>query len=316
MKWRQIQRMNITSCSDLAHILQIDENQLLKSSKFAINIPLRLVRKMKKGDLKDPLFLQFAPLKLEEKKSKLFVLDPTGDKEAQKCRRLLHKYHGRALLLSTSACAMNCRYCFRRHFDYSLENEDLNDSIEYLKNNPSIKEIILSGGDPLSLSDKNLAALFAALEAIKHIEIIRLHSRFITGIPERVTPELLEIFNSSNKTIIFVQHINHCNELDHEVIKALSQIQALCIPILTQTVLLKGVNDCAKTLEALFWQCIKHGIIPYYLHQLDRTQGTAHFEVCKNQGLEIVKRLREQLPGYAVPKYVQEIAGQTSKTPI
>lgn len=314
MKWRLIQRKNITKFETLVTLLEIDKQHLLKKSNFPINIPIRLVNKMTKGDLNDPLFLQFVPLKQEEEKSKLFVLDPTGDQGAKKCQRILHKYHARALLLSTSACAMNCRYCFRRHFDYALDKEPILKSINYIKENTDLREIILSGGDPLSLSDKNLKELFALLNSIDHLDIIRIHSRFLTGIPERLTPELLQILSASKKTVIFVQHINHKKELDQQVLEALKKIQVLGIPVLTQTVLLKGVNDCVATLEALFWDLIKWGIIPYYLHQLDRVEGAIHFEVPTSKGVKIIEELKGRLPGYAIPKYVHEVPLRKSKT--
>ena len=322
MKWRQIQRTNITSTARLASFLQIKESHLCKNAQFPLNLPMRLAKKMKKGDLQDPLFLQFAPLALEDKHSKLFVIDPTGDKPAQKCDRLIHKYQARALLLVTPACAMNCRYCFRRHFDYSptksdsLITDSVTKSIQAIAKDPSIKEVILSGGDPLSLSDKSLQTLFDSLDAIDHVKIVRLHSRFLIGIPERITKAFLEMLANSTKTIIFVQHINHIKELDKDILDAFAQIRSLGIPILSQTVLLKGVNDFAEVLEDLFWALAKSSIIPYYLHQLDRVQGAAHFEVPIKKGLQLIQTLQERLPGYAVPRYVQDLPNQKSKSPL
>jgi len=224
------------------------------------------------------------------------------------------KYSKRALLVTTSACAMHCRYCFRKNYPY--QTTDFKEEIEAIYLDQELEEVLLSGGDPLSLSDQKLFNLLDELEKIPHVRRIRFHTRFVMGIPERIHDDLIAKFKSLKKQIIFVVHINHASELDQDIFEALKKIQTLGIPVLTQTVLLKGINDCANVLSELFKALIDRGIIPYYLHQFDPVQGSMHFEVPLKQGKEIYLKLLEKLPGYAVPKYVQEIPHKLSKTPV
>lgn len=292
------------------------ESVVLQHSKFPLNVPGRLVEKMKKGHWNDPLLRQFLPTLEEQKPSPLFVLDPVGDGNSRTKPKLLHKYHGRALLICTSACAMHCRYCFRQHFNYETEDKLFHEELAQIAKEPSLSEILLSGGDPLSLSDNQLQYLLGKLSEIPHVKRIRFHTRFPIGIPERIDEPFLKLLADCPKQIVFVIHCNHPNEFDEEIFQRLRAVQQLGIPVLTQSVLLRGVNDDVQTLKELFELLIDHGIIPYYLHQLDRVQGAVHFEVSEKEGAQLMEELSILLPGYALPKYVREVAGKLKKIPI
>ncbi len=318
--WRQIQRENFTDWKKLLTYLELDltaaESIVLQSSKFPLNIPKRLAQKIDRGNWEDPILCQFLPTLKEQEPSPLFVLNPIGDEESRKTSKLLHKYHGRALLVCTSACAMHCRFCFRQHFPYETEVKPFDKELEEIAKDPSLNEIILSGGDPLSMSNAQLERLFNDLGAISHLKKIRFHTRFPMGIPERIDEEFLQILKSCPKQVIFIVHCNHPKEFDADVFQSLKKVQKLGIPILTQSVLLKGINDDVATLQELFSLLVDNGILPYYLHQLDRVQGAAHFEVSEAKGLELMQQVATLLPGYALPKYVREIAGEPMKTPV
>jgi len=315
--WRQIQRDNFTDWKKLLSFLDFDltkAEQVLPQSKFPLNLPLRLAEKIEKGNWHDPILRQFIPTIEELEPSPLFVLDPVADSTFRSKPKLLHKYHGRALLLCSSACAMHCRFCFRRHFDYETKDKLFIEELVIIAHEPSITEIILSGGDPLSLSDAQLQHLFNAFEKIPHLQRIRFHTRFPIGIPERIDDSFLNILATSKKQVIFIIHCDHPHEFDGEIFHHLKKIQQLGIPILTQSVLLRGINDDVQTLKNLFELLVDHGIMPYYLHQLDRVQGAAHFEVTEEKGKFLMNQLKALLPGYAIPKYVKEVANQPSKT--
>lgn len=314
--WRSIQRQNYTDWKALADFLNLEEEKrllILKNSKFPLNLPVRLAEKIEKNSLEDPILKQFLPLIEENHISKGYIEDPVQDARFRKRGRLLHKYQGRALLVVTSACAMHCRYCFRKNFDYEEKKSDFSEELEVIRQDHSLSEIILSGGDPLSLSNVALGELIDLLGQIPHLKRVRFHTRFPIGIPERIEQEFLKILENSPLQIWFVVHANHARELDEEVLIALKSIQKLGIPVLNQAVLLKGVNDSVSVLKELFEKLIDSGIFPYYLHQLDRVQGSAHFEVEQKEGTYLLGQLAKELPGYGVPKYVSEIAGEAHK---
>lgn len=314
--WKQIQRTNFTDRNKLLAFLKLKEEQAPAPSSFPLNLPYRLAAKIEKGNWNDPILRQFLPIHEEEMTSSLFSSDPISETSFRKTDKLLHKYKGRALLLATSACTMNCRYCFRRHFDYAPQKQGFEAELNAIREDTTLSEVLLSGGDPLSLSEHLLGALLKEIDQIPHLQRIRFHTRFPIGIPERIDETLLSQLRSCSKQVIFIIHTNHPRELDDQIFFHLKQIQALGIPVLTQSVLLKGVNDCPNTLETLFSLLINEGILPYYLHQLDRVQGAAHFEVSEERGLEIIDDLRTRLPGYAIPQYVREEAHCPSKTVI
>lgn len=317
--WRQILRNNFTNWSKLADFLQLKPFQreiIDKNPHFPLNLPLRLAEKITKKTLDDPILKQFLPTVEENKKHAHFVEDPVGDNKVLNERKLLKKYSGRVLILATSACVMNCRFCFRQNFDYETTRKSYTEELKLIASDPSIKEVILSGGDPLALSNNALKELFHELDAIPHVKRIRLHTRLPLGIPERIDEGFVHLLGHAKKQVWLALHINHVKELDETVLAHLNLLQRIGIPILTQTVLLKGINDSVSALKMLFENLVDHGIMPYYLHQLDRVKGTQHFEVSEEKGKKLIHQLTRELSGYAVPKYVKEIPGEASKTPI
>jgi EF-P beta-lysylation protein EpmB len=242
-----------------------------------------------------------------------FVLDPVCDVAFQQEGKLLRKYEGRVLLLCTSACAMHCRYCFRQYFAYD-SSKAFEEELAQIEQDLSIHEVILSGGDPLSLSDEILANLLGRLAKLSHIRRIRFHTRFPIGIPERIDEGFLNLIAALPQQVYFVIHCNHPRELDYEIFDRLKALRSLGCLILNQAVLLKGVNDDVCTLKQLAEQLANHGILFYYLHQLDRVKGAAHFEVDEEKGRFLLAEMAKQLPGYAIPKYVREVAGKPHKT--
>jgi EF-P beta-lysylation protein EpmB len=315
--WRQVQRQNFTCWKKLTEFLQLDPAHfpdILKDSKFPLNLPLRLAQKIKKNSWDDPILIQFLPVNKEKEVVPGFNADPVGDLEARQSSKLLKKYQGRALLVCTSSCAMNCRFCFRQNYDYETEDKTFAEEIELIRQDSTLTEIILSGGDPLSLSNETLSNLIKKLDVIPHLERLRFHTRFPIGIPERIDEEFLSLLEQIRLQVFFVIHTNHPSELDAQVFSALKKIQKLGIPVLNQTVLLRGVNDNTTTMRALCEKLSGNGILPYYLHQLDRVQGAAHFEVSEEEGQALIAELTEQMSGYAIPKYVKEEAGESSKT--
>lgn len=313
--WRAIQRLNFSNWKNLLTFLELDEEpDILKEPRFPLNVPLRLAEKMEKGNPNDPIFLQFVPSHKENEIAEGFSEDPVEDFAFRKEKKLLKKYKGRALLVTTSACAMNCRFCFRQNFDYEIEERRFTKELEAIAADEDLAEIILSGGDPLSLSDEVLDNLIQGIEAIPHVKRLRFHTRFPIGIPERINDSFLHILAKTRLQVVFLIHANHPKELDEDVLQALKKVQKLGIPVLSQSVLLNGVNDDLATLKELYLRFCDHGIIPYYLNQLDRVQGSQHFEVELEKGLMLMEALRQEVSGYAVPKFMQEIPGEPYKT--
>jgi L-lysine 2,3-aminomutase len=316
--WRSILRKNFTRIEDLAEFLELSEEQraqLVSRPDFSLQVPLRLAQKMAKRTLDDPLVKQFLPTRQELTIAPGFVLDPVCDVSFQKSGKLLQKYEGRVLLACTSACAMHCRYCFRQNFPYD-PSKLFEEELSQIEQDLSVHEVILSGGDPLSLSDEVLAGLLGKLSVLPHIRRIRFHTRFPIGIPERIDEEFLSLIGSLPQQVYFVIHCNHPRELDCDIFDRLAGLQKIGCIILNQAVLLRGVNDDENVLYQLSEQLANQGIIFYYLHQLDKVQGSAHFEVEEGKGRYLIEALARRLPGYAIPKYVKEVAGQASKTSI
>lgn len=319
MHWRQQLRRNFTNVSKLADFLELNDQQrslLLERPRFILNLPFRLAEKIEKSNLNDPILRQFVPLNDESVVTQGFLKDPVGDSVCRKEAKLLHKYQGRVLLVCTSACAMHCRYCFRQNFDYDVQDKAFAEELSYIENDSSIKEVILSGGDPLSLPETILEPLLLRLAKIPHLRRIRFHSRFPIGIPERIDEGFLALLEQLPQQIWFILHCNHPRELDAEIFAKIHQLQQRRVIVGNQAVLLKGVNDRIDVLKELCENLVDQGVLPYYLHQLDRVQGAAHFEVPESVGIQLIQELITQLPGYAIPKFVRETAGHPSKTPI
>ncbi len=287
--------------------------------RFPVLVPENFLGRMQPGEVSDPLLRQVLPLTAEAVAVEGFVSDAVGDLAARRTDGVIQKYEGRVLLIAASACAVHCRYCFRRDYPYEAEPRRLDDwqpALSEIAADPSITEVIFSGGDPWMLSDQRLQTLCSAIDGIPHIERIRFHTRLPIVLPSRVTPELLTLLRGLRSQTIVVVHANHANEIARDCETALRTIVRAGIPVLNQSVLLARVNDSVDALEALSRRLVNIGVMPYYLHQLDQVSGSAHFEVAKSKGQELLRELASRLPGYAVPRYVQEIAGRTGKTPI
>jgi EF-P beta-lysylation protein EpmB len=315
--WRLKQRENFTKLEPLADFLSLSpelRSHLLARPRFPLNLPRRLAEKIAKNTLDDPILRQFLPLKDELISAPGYTTEPLEDSRFRLSKKLLQKYQGRALLVTTSACAMNCRFCFRQNFPYETEAPDYQEELALIAQDPSLTEIILSGGDPLSLSDERLGSLLNSLNAIPHIKRIRFHTRFPIGIPERIDASFLSLFPPLQKQVVFVIHCNHPKELDPTILQALKRLQTLGIPLLNQSVLLRQVNDSVPTLVELSETLANAGILPYYLHLHDPVLGTAHFDVSLQEGEELIAQMRKVLSGYAVPRLVREEPGNTNKT--
>ncbi|MCU7835791.1 MAG: EF-P beta-lysylation protein EpmB [gamma proteobacterium symbiont of Taylorina sp.] len=289
------------------------------ASQFSFKVPTAFVDKMKIADENDPLLKQILPVYQELEHKFGYQTDPLDESLSLTQPGLLQKYHGRALLLVTPGCAINCRYCFRRHYPYDDKGHlwgQIDNNIQLIKHDISIREVILSGGDPLSLSDNKIADLFARLEGISHLKRVRIHSRFPIVDPQRVTNELLTILSRSKLKVIMILHINHANEIAADNQLAIARLIDHKILLFNQSVLLKGVNDDIEVLVQLSETLIENQIIPYYLHMLDKVQGSAHFEVSDKEAIVLYQQLRDKLPGYMLPSLVREISGEKSKLPI
>jgi len=286
------------------------------AGRFPLFVPRGFVARMRPGDAADPLLRQVLPLADETVDVPGFVADPVDDHAAKRQAGLLQKYHGRVLLVATSTCAVHCRYCFRRHFPYDEAPRSLAEwepAFDEIAADASLREVIFSGGDPLTLVDATLATMIERLEAIPHLRRLRIHTRLPIVIPERVTDELVSMLRDSRLTPIVVLHANHANELDRHVAAAVARLAEAGVMLFNQAVLLAEVNDSVEAQAALCERLIDLRVTPYYLHQLDRVAGAAHFEVPVATGRRIIEELRARLPGYAVPRYVQEVAGAPSK---
>lgn len=318
--WRTELKRAVRDPAQLLSILHLPASLLPAAEAAAEDFPLfapwSYIGRMTPGKLDDPLLRQVLPLAEELTEAPGFTRDAVGDSAATKSAGLLQKYQGRALLITTGACAVHCRYCFRRHFPYSTAPKSVDDwepALDLLRADESIDEVLLSGGDPLTLVDSTLAELARRLAVIPHLKRLRIHSRLPVLIPQRVTSELLAWLRGTRLAPIMVIHANHAQEIDDSVAVALARLVDAGIPVLNQTVLLRGVNDRTPALVDLSRRLINLRVMPYYLHQLDRVAGAAHFEVDPRQGLELIAEMRHYLPGYAVPRYVHEIAGEGHK---
>lgn len=320
--WRQSLREAIGDPRELLELLNLahlGDRLPSHDAGFTMRVPRGFVTRMRRGDPRDPLLLQVLPQLAELDQMSGFATDAVGDLAARAAHGVLHKYDGRALLIAAGSCAINCRYCFRRHFPYAEDIAAANgwrEAIAYLRNDPGVRELILSGGDPLVLSTHKLAELTDALRAIPHVTRLRLHTRLPVALPERIDDEFCRWLSESPLQRVIVLHANHPNELDDAVRDACARLRDAGATLLNQSVLLRGVNDDADVLAALSERLFEIGVLPYYLHQMDRVQGTAHFEVGEACARALRDDLQARLPGYLVPRLVREVAGEASKTPV
>jgi EF-P beta-lysylation protein EpmB len=299
--------------------LRVEDVALLtQSNDFPFRVPRPFAARIRRGEPQDPLLLQVLPQPAELLEAPGFSNDPVGDLQSRTTPSLIHKYHGRALVIVSGGCAINCRYCFRRHFPYaqSVGTAQIERAIQEIRNDRSISEIILSGGDPLLLKDGQLAEIITQLGAIPHLRRLRVHTRLPVTIPSRITDPLLHALTATKLTPVMVVHINHPNEIDAELGAALERCRSAGIALLNQSVLLRGVNDNAAILAELSETLFTVSVLPYYIHLLDPVSGAAHFDVSETTACSIAEALRARLPGYLMPRFVREIAGESAKTPI
>jgi len=321
--WQDEYARAITEPAELLAVLELPQSLLpdarAADQAFALRVPRGYIARMRKGDPHDPLLRQVLPIGAELKQTPGFFHDPVGDAAAMAVPGLLHKYQGRVLLLTTGACAVHCRYCFRRHFAYDSASPSMGReaaALAYIAADESITEVILSGGDPLSLHDRRLEELIQRLANIPHLRRLRIHTRLPIVIPARVTGALLEALTATRLLPVLVVHANHAQEIDGSVHRAMHALKERGVTLLNQSVLLRGVNDSCEALVQLSERVFEAGIMPYYLHLLDRVQGAAHFEVPEAVGHRLATELRRRLPGYLVPRLVREQQGAPSKLAI
>jgi L-lysine 2,3-aminomutase len=321
--WQRALRDAVRDPAELLRLLELDAALLpgarQAAQAFALRVPRGFVARMRRGDPDDPLLRQVLPLGRELAPAPGFGADPLGELAARRAPGVLHKYEGRALLVLTGACAVHCRYCFRRHFPYGEASPapgQWEPALDYLAGAPGLSEVILSGGDPLTLPDARLAELARRLAAIPHLRRLRVHTRLPVVLPERVDAALLDWLCGTRLAPVLVIHANHANELDGAVRDALGRLRARGVALLNQSVLLRGVNDTAGALAGLSEALFDAGVLPYYLHLLDRVAGAAHFDVGEAEARALMDALRARLPGYLVPRLVREVAGAPYKLPV
>lgn len=319
--WQALWRDAIHDPRELLAMLGLQSLAVQVSDAAAGQFPLRVPRgfaaRMRYGDRHDPLLRQVLPVLDEDRIVPGFTFDAVGDAAARAATGVIHKYQGRALLVTTGSCAVHCRYCFRRHFPYGEETAAARywqEAIEYLRADTSITEVLLSGGDPLSLATGKLAEFTDQLRLLPHIRRLRLHTRLPVVLPERVDAEFIAWIGGLPWPVSVIIHANHGNEIDAAVAHALSRLRQAGVVLLNQSVLLRGVNDDADVLAELSERLFDAGVLPYYLHQLDRVAGAGHFAVDDGRARELRSALRTRLPGYLVPQLVREVVGADSKT--
>ncbi|WP_299073654.1 EF-P beta-lysylation protein EpmB [uncultured Paraglaciecola sp.] len=320
--WQKELAMCFSDPVSLLKYLQLPAENFVEDIKarqlFPMRVPRPFAAKMRKGDPLDPLFMQVFTSHNEFQSAQGFSNDPLQEQDNQQ-PGILHKYQNRLLLLVRGGCAVNCRYCFRRHFPYSdnhLNKQQWQQALQYIADNPQIDEVIYSGGDPLMAKDDFLAWLTAQIEAIPHIKRLRIHTRLPVVIPSRVTAELITWFTQSRLKPVMVLHVNHANEVDDALARSMQKLRQAGVTLLNQAVLLKGINDTVTAQIALNEALFAIGVMPYYLHVLDKVQGAGHFDLPDKQATELMRELIKRQPGYLVPKLVREIGGQPGKTPL
>ncbi|MFT4822683.1 MAG: EF-P beta-lysylation protein EpmB [Halioglobus sp.] len=323
LPWQVEMRNAIRSSAELREFLALEHDDAFEDScaakDFPVLVPKPYARRMKPGDPHDPLLLQVLGSGAELSSPSDYALDPLQEGDKNPLPGLIHKYHGRVLLIAASGCAVNCRYCFRRHFDYSANSPSRAhwpDTLSYIEKDSSISEVILSGGDPLLLPDNIIAELIGQIASIGHIKRLRIHTRLPVVLPARITPELCEILSESRFRPVMVIHCNHPNEVDDALRDAIDHLSSAGVTVLNQSVLLAGVNDDPQCLAELSEALFETGVMPYYLHMLDKVRGAAHFAVPEARALDIYRQLISLSSGYLVPRLVRECPNQPSKVPL
>lgn len=318
MSWQQAMQNGFTNARELLKFLDLDEGHYSDGAAcdFKMKVPLGFAKKMRKGDINCPLLRQVLPLESELQKAEGFVLDPLQEKASNPIKGLLHKYHGRVLVTLTGRCAINCRYCFRRHFPYhenQLARKDWADIVRYLTKDKSLYEVILSGGDPLLLPNALFQQFLECLLPLTHIKTLRVHSRLPVVLPERIDNGFTQLLKAFPRQKVVVLHINHEREICSELSKAVLFLKEAGALVLNQSVLLKDVNDTVERLTSLSHALLQVGILPYYLHVLDKVVGAHHFRVSDEKAKSLHKLMLERLPGYLVPRLTREVPGLAHK---
>ncbi|HAU1192933.1 TPA: EF-P beta-lysylation protein EpmB [Legionella pneumophila] len=318
LSWQKILAQGFTSTTDLLNFLELPRSgeNLFAEKQFPSRIPRGFANRMQKRNPQDPLLLQVLAKEEELAQAEGYVIDPLSESNTL-IKGLLHKYHGRVLLTLTGVCAVNCRYCFRRHFPYQANNpgrQGWKEVCAYIANDPSITEVILSGGDPLLAANLVLEELLQSLEKISHVHTLRIHTRIPIVLPERIDKGLLDLLTNTRFKKVIVVHCNHPQELDESVLQACSDLKKAGCYLLNQSVLLAGVNDDAVILSKLSHTLFDYGIMPYYLHLLDKVKGSAHFDMPFLRAQSIYHQLQSLVPGYLLPRLVREEPGRSSKT--
>ncbi|WP_028487096.1 EF-P beta-lysylation protein EpmB [Thiomicrorhabdus chilensis] len=310
----------LSKLNQLCNALAIDpQDSRVRENEFPFKAPQDFINRIQPGQLDDPLLKQILPVAEEAVIHSDFNRDPVGDLQANPTPSLIHKYHGRVLLMASPKCDIHCRYCFRRHFPYEqqINQRHWKTALQQISEDNTIHEVILSGGDPFSLSEAAILGLIKEIERIEHIKTLRIHSRTPIVAPSKAPcGKLLEWAQTSRLNKVLVLHCNHANELSQFTAELLQTYRQAGFHLLNQSVLLKGINDDSETLITLSHTLFAQGVLPYYLHQLDRVEGAAHFEVPNQEALALRQTLLEKLPGYLVPKLVKENAGEAHKTPL
>lgn len=320
-RWQEALSDLITDPRELFALLDLDpallDSAYAAARLFPLKVPSSFIARIQKGNIQDPLLKQILPLGVELNIIPGYVADPLQETNVNPVPGLLHKYHGRVLVTLTSACAVHCRYCFRRYFPYDENNPGTSGwekIFSYLKSDSSINEVILSGGDPLAVNDKLLTSFVSQLSSIPNVKRLRFHTRLPIVIPERITDEFINWLSQIEMDKIIVVHANHPNEINHDVKNALLKLRDAGIALLNQSVLLKDINDDVETLKELSEKLFSSGVLPYYLHVLDKVQGAAHFDMSIEKAFALHAELSQCLSGYLVPKLVCEEPGALSKT--
>ncbi|MFM8495749.1 MAG: EF-P beta-lysylation protein EpmB [Planctomycetia bacterium] len=315
--WQRELAAAVRDVDELCRLLGLEPTAApMVAAGFPLLVPRGFVARMRTRDPRDPLLLQVLPTPVEDREVAGFTADPLHEQEALAAPGLVHKYPGRALLLAAPGCAVNCRYCFRREFPYAesgATRAGVDAAVEAIAADDTLHEVILSGGDPLLLDDERLADLVERIEAIAHVRRLRIHSRLPIVLPSRVTEALADTLRRSRLACVVVVHANHPAELDDTVAAGIALLADARAILLNQSVLLAGVNDSAAVLAALSERLVDLGVVPYYLHLLDRVRGTAHFEVDEAEARRLLDELRRRLPGYAVPRLARELPGEPAK---
>ncbi len=319
--WQEAMIQAIRDPRELLEYLQLPMSLLpaaeVAAKEFGLRVPRPFLDRIRKGDLHDPLLQQVLPIKAELNIAEGFSVDPLGEQNSNPKQGLVHKYHGRALLIVAPHCAVNCRYCFRRHFPYQDNNPSRaqwQETLDYLRQDTSLSEVIFSGGDPMAANDRQLQWLVDEISAMQHIRRLRVHTRLPVVIPQRITEEAIAWLSSSRLQTTVVLHANHANELDDKVAHSVALLRRAGIIVLNQAVLLKNINETLQAQIDLSERLFEIGVLPYYLHLLDPVQGAAHFAIVDSEAIALHKAMQASLPGYLVPRLAREETGESQKT--